>query len=71
MKFDYRYHIIVRSFRPLEAFAMKRFWPKLAVEEYDIEVRIEGTLIITVDTPLVTQFLVTLQKIVSQREYSQ
>ena len=38
VKFDFRYHIIVRSFNPLEAYAMKRFWPKLAVKSYDLEV---------------------------------
>ena len=38
VKFDFRYHIIVRSFCPLEAYAMKRFWPKLASKSYDLEV---------------------------------
>ena len=39
VKFDFRYHVIVKSYRPLEAYVMKRFWPKLASEEYDLEVR--------------------------------
>ena len=38
VKFDFRYHVIVRSYRPLEAYVMKRFWPKLASEEYDLDV---------------------------------
>ena len=38
VKFDFRYHIIVQSFRPLRAFALKRFWPKLAQVPYNLEV---------------------------------
>lgn len=37
VKFDFRYHIIVQSFRPLRAFALKRFWPKLAIVPYNLE----------------------------------
>ena len=42
VKFDFRYHIIVRSFCPLEAYAMKRFWPKLASKSYDLEVKFDN-----------------------------
>ena len=38
VKFDFRYHVIVQSFQPLRAFALKRFWPKLAQVPYDLQV---------------------------------
>ena len=38
VKFDFRYHIIVQSFSPLKAYAFKRFWPKLAVVPYNLDI---------------------------------